>query len=299
METALVSNIQKFSLDDGPGIRTTVFFKGCNLSCAWCHNPECISRFPTLQFTTDACTGCRHCQTLCSQGVHLFKGKEHLLQRQLCKACGACCEGCLSDALVLNGKHYTQEQLLSIIMQDLDYYQDTGGGVTVSGGEPMLQADFIAGLLASCKEKGISTAVDTAGNIPFSEYEKVLPWTDFFLYDIKAFSRDIHRKYTGCDNGRIQDNIRLLKEHDAKVYVRIPVIPGVNDSTEEQTHIADFLKQVQPDKIELLPYHSYGTGKYRAFGMPYRLTGLQPPSQEAMENILTLFLARKLPAVIS
>ena len=133
METALVSNIQKFSLDDGPGIRTTVFFKGCNLSCAWCHNPECISRFPTLQFITDACTGCRHCQSLCPQGVHLFKGKEHLLQRQLCEACGACCQGCLSDALVLNGKHYTRKQLLSIIMQDRDYYQDTGGGVTVSG----------------------------------------------------------------------------------------------------------------------------------------------------------------------
>lgn len=299
MKTALVSNIQKFSLDDGPGIRTTVFFKGCNLSCAWCHNPECISRFPTLQFTADACIVCQHCQVLCPHGVHFFKGKEHLLQRRLCEACGACCQGCLSDALILNGKHYTHEQLLSVIMQDLDYYRETGGGVTCSGGEPMLQADFVAELLASCKEEDISTAVDTAGNVPFSEYEKVLPWTDVFLYDIKAFSPGIHKKYTGYENSRILTNIRLLKEHRATIYVRIPIIPGINDSIPEQTHIADFLNQIQPDKIELLPYHSYGTGKYSAFGMPYRLTGLQPPSQEAMEDILTLFLTRKLPAVIS
>ncbi len=299
METVLVSNIQKFSLDDGPGIRTTVFFKGCNLSCAWCHNPECISQYPTLQFINDACSGCRHCEDVCAHGVHSFKKKEHLINRSLCQACETCCRSCLQDALTVNGKLWTRDQLLSVIMQDLDFYRETGGGVTCSGGEPMLHADFVAELLACCKKEALSTAVDTAGNVPFSEYEKVLPWTDIFLYDIKAFSSEIHKKYTGCENSRILANIRLLKEHHATVYVRIPVIPGVNDSIEEQKRIADFLKEVQPDKIELLPYHAYGTGKYISSGISYRLSGLLPPTPKTMENLLLIFLARGLPAVIS
>ena len=272
MNKAIFFDIQRNSFVDGPGIRTTVFFKGCNLRCAWCHNPESQSAKPQMMFYKDKCTGCGKCKSVCPY---------HLEQ---CELCGKCTLYCPVDARKVCGKEHTVDEVLKEVLKDKAFYETSGGGVTFSGGECMLQIDFLAEILKKCKENGIHTAVDTAGHIPFESFEKILPYTDLFLYDIKIFDSQKHKQYVGVGNELILENLKKLFERKAKLWIRIPIIPDVNDSIEEIRKIKDFLKTIgTAEKIELLPYHTMGENKYRAIGKEPQI--FKTPDAENMKRL--------------
>ena len=273
--TATVFDIQRSSFVDGPGIRTTVFFKGCNLRCAWCHNPESQSALPQLMLYGDKCVGCGKCLQKCPHGL------------KSCGLCGTCELYCPAQARRVCGKEYTAEELLEEILADKLFYDTSGGGVTFSGGECMLQLDFLTELLQKCKENGIQTAVDTAGHVPFSHFERVLPFTDLFLYDVKAMDTQLHKQYVGVENTLILENLAKLLARSARVWIRVPVVAGVNDSEAEMRALADFLKKHGlPEKIELLPYHAMGESKARAIGREAQI--FAAPDKEKMAALAAL-----------
>ena len=249
----IIFDIQRGSYVDGPGIRTTVFFKGCNLKCAWCHNPESQAFKPQILYYSDKCVGCGACRKLCEN-------------KDECILCGKCALYCPNAARILCGKEYASNDIMKIILKDTSYY-GTEGGVTFSGGECMLQLDFLESLLKECKKAGIHTAVDTAGCVPYDSFERIIPYTDLFLYDIKCKDTRLHKQYTGTDNSLILDNLKKLLNSNKKIWVRVPIIEGVNDSIEEMKKIKDFFKENGcPEKTELLPYHALGEHKYFAIG---------------------------------
>lgn len=293
MQSGTIFNIQPFSIYDGPGIRTTVFFKGCNLRCAWCHNPESWLSRPQLEFLEEKCIGCGSCFSACPNSAHIMTETGHVIDKSKCTDCGACAQTCYAGALVLAGRKAGAQEVFERIMEDAPYFKNSGGGVTFSGGESMMQLDFLCELLQMCKEAGIHTAVDCAGNFPFSSFEKILPWTDLFLYDIKAFDPDTHRKLTGVSNERILENLRLLSARGADIFVRIPCIPGGNWQDMEQ--IADYLQNLSVRKVELLAYHRLGEGKRKSLGM--EAVTFETPTPEEMEALLERFTSRGIPAV--
>lgn len=276
MPKAMIFDIQRNSFVDGPGIRTTVFFKGCNLRCKWCHNPESQSFEKQMMFYKDKCTGCGKCREVCPN--HLKK----------CDFCGKCELYCPADARKVCGREYTPAEVFAEVIKDKAFYDNSGGGVTFSGGECMLQLDFLREILEKCKSAGIHTAVDTAGNVPWKSFEKILPFTDLFLYDIKAFGAELHRKGTGVSNELILENLKNLSGR-ADVIVRIPVIGGYNDNDEEIRQIADFLKQIKIIKAELLPYHAMGEHKYTALGR--NPESFNVPDKNFMDRSQQLFLS--------
>ena len=275
MKRAIIFDIVRNSFVDGPGIRTTVFFKGCNLKCAWCHNPESQSGKPQMMFYKDKCKGCGKCTEVCPTPDQ-------------CTLCGKCTFYCPVDARKVCGKEYTVDEIFEEIIKDKAYYDNSSGGVTFSGGECMLQLDFLAEILKKCKENNIHTAVDTAGHIPFESFEKILPYTDLFLYDIKCFDSEKHKKYVGVDNKLILENLRKLFQENAKIWIRVPVISGINDSIKEMQLIKDFLdNNERPEKIELLPYHSMGENKYVAIGKDVQR--FVPPDDNKMKELKAIF----------
>jgi pyruvate formate lyase activating enzyme len=276
MNKAIIFDIQRNSFVDGPGIRTTVFFKGCNLKCAWCHNPESQSAKPQMMFYKDKCTGCGKCKSVCPY---------HLEQ---CELCGKCTLYCPADARMVCGKEHTVDEVLKEVLKDKAFYETSGGGVTFSGGECMLQIDFLAEILKKCKENGIHTAVDTAGHIPFESFEKILPYTDLFLYDVKMFDNENHKKYVGVGNDLILENLKKLFKAGAKIWVRIPVIAEVNDSVEEMQKIKCFLDSCgAPEKVDLLPYHAMGENKYIAIGKNAQY--FNPPDNNKLNELKAVF----------
>lgn len=274
--TALLFDLQKGSVIDGPGIRTTVFFKGCNLRCKWCHNPESQRQEKELMFYKSKCIDCGVCRTLCPHAL------------QACDLCGECTVYCPRHAREILGKTYTAEELFTQIETDTLFYQASGGGVTFSGGECMLQATFLADIMARCQQARIHCAVDTAGCVPWESFEKILPYADLFLYDIKCFSESLHVEGTGVSNRRILENLRRLsRETDKEILVRIPIIPGFNDQPEELRRTADFLRPLRIANVELLAYHRMGESKYPALGRkpwPCRV-----PEEEEMQELRALF----------
>lgn len=267
----IIFDIEHGSFVDGPGIRTTVFFKGCNLRCAWCHNPESQSSKPQMMFYKDKCIGCGKCEQVCPYSL------------KKCEFCGKCELFCPKNARKIVGKEYTPDEVLEEIIRDKVFFENSGGGVTFSGGECMLQIDFLCELLKRCKENGIHTAVDTAGNVKWECFEKIMPFTDLFLYDIKAYNFEAHKKWTGVDNKLILENLsKLLKI--SKVWIRIPIIPNVNDDEKEIVLIKEFLmNNGYPEKIELLPYHKMGENKFSALGK--QTVAFDVPSKEIMEKL--------------
>lgn len=264
---ARIADISRFSTHDGPGIRTTVFLKGCPLSCVWCHNPETISPTPEIGYVARKCIGCGECVRVCPQGAHRMENGAHVFERARCVACGACAEVCLGDALTFYGREMTAAEVLTIVLEDRTFYEQSGGGLTLSGGEPLLQADFCAELLGMAKRKGLHTAVDTCGAGPWEAFEQVLPLTDLFLYDLKQTDPALHRKYTGADNALILQNLRRLSESGAAIEIRIPVIPGVNDDErfrEEADALLSGLAGIRA--VKRLPYNPYARSKYEAVG---------------------------------
>ena len=270
MGTAVIFDIQRNSFVDGPGIRTTVFFKGCNLKCKWCHNPESQSLKPQIIFYKDKCTGCGRCKGITEKDTSFI---------------------CFNDAKQICGKEYTVEEVFSIIQKDRPFYETSNGGVTFSGGECMLQIDFLCEILEKCEDAGIHTAVDTAGFIPWESFERTLPHADLFLYDIKAFNNDVHKEFTGVSNKLILNNLRKLLECKANVSIRIPVIPTVNDSIEEMNRIRHFLAPYKLPAIELLPYHKMGEHKYNALGM--NMSSFNIPSKEKMKELNEIFQPKR------
>ncbi len=276
--TATVFDIQRSSFVDGPGIRTTVFFKGCNLRCAWCHNPESQSAAPQMMVYADKCKGCGKCLEKCPHDL------------KSCELCGKCELYCPADARRVCGKVYTADELLEEILADKLFYEASGGGATFSGGECMLYPEFLASLLQSCREQGVHTAVDTAGHVPFSHFERVLPFTDMFLYDVKSMDTQVHKAYTGVDNALILDNLARLLARKARVWIRVPVIAGVNDNEGEMRALAAFLKKHgAPEKIELLPYHAMGESKARAIGREPRI--FKAPDKERINALYKILNA--------
>ena len=271
-----IFDIQRFSVSDGPGIRTTVFFKGCNLRCVWCHNPESQSSASEMLFYKNKCVNCGKCKELCANSL------------EKCSLCGKCIIECQAEARTIAGKEYTADEVVRELVKDKRLYENSGGGVTFSGGECMLQTDFLTELLKRCKEEGLHTAVDTAGHIPFEYFERIMPYTDLFLYDVKCFDAEIHKRYTGVTNELILENLTKLLATDKSVYIRIPVIEGINDSAEEMKRIKSFLDEHgAPENIELLPYHALGESKYEALGK--KAAGLSAPCKEKMAQLKSIF----------
>lgn len=272
---AMIFDIQRNSFVDGPGIRTTVFFKGCNLRCKWCHNPESHSSLPQMMYYKNKCNGCGKCREVCPYNL------------TRCDLCGKCTIYCPHDARRICGREYSVDEVFDEVIKDKIFYETSGGGVTFSGGECMLQIDFLCEILKKCKENGLHTAVDTAGNVPWESFEKILKYTDLFLYDVKLFHSIKHKQYTGVGNERILDNLTKLFKCGANVYIRIPVIGGVNDNEEEMTAIKDFLSSYSPEKTELLPYHAMGENKYDALDIECEKYSV--PDDSVIESFRKLF----------
>jgi len=287
MKRATVFEIKRFAIHDGDGIRTTVFFKGCPLKCVWCHNPEGISGRAQLGFYSHKCINCGSCERVCPNGAHRVENGLHVFERERCIACGICESYCPHGALKLYGKEMTVDELCEILTEDKMFYDESGGGVTLSGGECLMNSEFCAELLKRLKAEGIHTAVDTSGFVTKKAIDTVFPFTDIFLYDIKAFDSDIHKKATGCPNETILENLRYINAIGGKAEVRIPYVPDYNGSEIES--IAAFLSELECiTKVRVLPYHNYAASKYSALGMENTLPEILPTDEE-IENAKQIF----------
>jgi len=289
----MVSNIQRFSLHDGPGIRTTVFLKGCNAKCQWCHNPESMDRLPALQFIEERCIGCRACLEVCQQGVHQVVEGKHVLRRELCERCGECARHCYARALTLVGEEMTVEQVLEEVRRDTPYYDNSNGGVTLSGGEPLVQHRFTRELLKRCRAENLHTAIETNLLVPWERIEEVLPFLDIVIFDVKTFDDALHKEWVGVSSVRALENVRRLATVENALIARTPIIPQVNDSKSQIGAISDSIKDL-PNLMyyELLSFNPLGMDKYRWLGWECSLAGrkrqkmdeMMPLADEAMRR---------------
>lgn len=281
--TAEIFNIQHFSLNDGPGIRTVVFFKGCPLSCAWCHNPESKSAKSELSFLKEKCLNCRKCAEVCPSAVHSFTYSKHSIDRSRCTLCGKCAKACLSSALEILGKAYTAEEIMLDIEKD-DVFFGSDGGVTFSGGEPFMQFDMLYTLLKECKQRGYSTCIETSGYTAGENILSAAAYTDYFLFDYKLSSSQAHKKYTGVSNRLILENLALLNRINSSVILRCPIIPGINDNREHFQDIAELCNEFSCIKsAELMPYHPLGIAKAEQIGKACGYTSADFAKKEAIE----------------
>lgn len=262
-----VFDVQRFSIHDGPGIRTTVFLKGCPLRCVWCHNPEGMRPDMELSFAGEKCIGCGYCFRACPNGCHVDAGGRHVLLRGRCAACGRCTEECFAQALECVGREMRVDEVMHEVLRDCPFYETSGGGLTVSGGEPLMQFDFAASLLRSARRAHVHTCLETCGYAPAEKVERISEWVDLFLYDFKETDPRKHREFTGVSNDRILDNLRLLHARGARIVLRCPLVPGLNDRPDHFDGIAELSRELPGmDGVELMPYHALGKSKLDRLG---------------------------------
>ncbi|HSW36053.1 MAG TPA: glycyl-radical enzyme activating protein [Candidatus Limnocylindrales bacterium] len=285
METGTIYNIQRFSLHDGPGVRTTVFLKGCPMQCCWCHNPEGISRDRQLLIKGLKCLGCQACMAVCPQGAISFHASTVLIDQGRCSLCMRCTEECPAAAIEFAGKEVSVDELIDEVVKDRIIYEESAGGVTFSGGEPLYQPEFLLALLQRLKNEDIHTVVDTSGYAEWSVLEAVAGWTDLFLFDLKMVDLTGSLHYTGVSNEVILQNLKKLAQRGCSIQVRMPLVPTVNDDSDSIILAGEFLQQLGLTEVQLLPYHNLGVGKYKSLGQNYKLAGLEPPSPDTMLRI--------------
>ena len=291
----IVFNIQRFSVQDGPGIRTTVFLKGCPLECPWCSNPESIKPYPEVAHVAAACKQCGKCKDTCDLNAISFAEKGIKIDREKCNNCGKCVEVCINDALKLFGNEVSVEEVLDEAIKDKLYYHSSDGGVTASGGEALRQARFVSALFKSCQEEGIHTTLDTSGHCRQADMEMVLEHTDLVLFDLKLIDPGSHIAILKASNQPIHRNARLIVERGVPMIVRIPLIPGLTDTDENLEGVANFVRELDSElPINILPYHRMGMGKYPMLDKEYKLSELQLMPDERLKEIVDYFQSHRL-----
>ncbi|MEW6662504.1 MAG: glycyl-radical enzyme activating protein [Bacillota bacterium] len=291
--SGIVCNIQRYSIHDGPGIRTLVFLKGCPLKCIWCANPESQLARPEIVVTPKRCIGCGKCIVRCPEKAIISTPAGNTLDRNKCIACGFCVEECSAEGLQLMGQRLTVDEVVKEIEGDGIFYACSGGGVTLSGGEPFYQPEFTFSLLKAFKKQGLNTAVETCGHASFKLIEPCLPYLDLILYDIKHLDPDLHQKFTGVENALILSNARKLAAKGVKLVIRIPLVPGLNDSETNLIQTVEFAREIGIGEVHLLPYHEFGRQKYLQLGRECALD-INPPGTERMEEIRRFLSGRGL-----
>ena len=271
-----VFNIQRYSIDDGPGVRTTVFMKGCPLTCLWCSNPESQSPLPEISWRYTSCKQCGTCATACPEKAITIDGGDVRIDRSLCKCCGKCVDACVPEALSISGKRMTVDEVFKVVKRDYDYYEASGGGVTASGGEILGQADFVSALFKRCRDEGIGTCADTTGFGDSAALEKILAHSDYVLYDLKHMDPGEHKRACGQTNELILRNLEVAVKSGAQVIIRVPLIPDFNTSDDALTAIAQTVCDIAGGvEVDIMPYHKYGANKYRMIGKTYTLDELR------------------------
>ncbi len=290
MAKALITNIQGYSIHDGPGIRTVVFIKGCPLRCKWCANPENLEPHFQVGWIEKLCKRCGRCAGKCPEGA-ILPDDGRRIDRSKCTNCGKCVSACFYDALVGYGEEKSAEETFAKVRRDKMFYDSSGGGVTVSGGEPLTRSEFVAELFALCRAEGISTCVETCGCVPLENVERVLPYTDLFYFDLKIMDGRLHKKYTGADNTLILENARYLASQGASILFRQPIIPTVNDTEENVSATVEFIRSLGREDlgIQLMPYHRMGSAKYAALEIPYELEHLKIMAPDDVEKLCELY----------
>ena len=289
---AFLFDIKRYSINDGPGVRITLFFKGCPLSCRWCHNPESISFETEKLYNKSRCIGCGSCISVCpTDALTLTSAEGIVTDFSRCLLCGDCAGVCPTKAIEMSGRNYTEEEVMTIVMKETSIMDNSGGGVTFSGGEPLIYSRELKSLLIRCGEEGIHRAVDTSGNVRRQLVEEIMPHTDLFLYDLKLMDSEKHRKWTGAGNDLILSNLSYISGSGKEYHVRIPLVGGVNCDEENIRQTVSFLKGLpyQPAMVGLLPYHNSALKKYEKLGRDYNENGMREPSKDRIDQIFTLF----------
>ena len=283
--TGRLVEVKRFAVHDGPGIRTTLFLKGCPLACRWCHNPETISPDPEVGLVGSKCVGCGRCAAVCPAGAHVLRGGTHLFERSRCTVCGRCVDACLPGALEYYGSCVSVEEAVAAVLEDRTFYAESGGGCTLSGGEPLLQPEFCAAVCERLRRAGVHCAIDTSGAVPWEAFETVLPHVDLFLYDLKHMDDRRHRECTGVSNRLVLGNLGRLSLRGVPTEVRIPLIPGVNDADGDLRAAGEFLRGLAGiTRVRLLPYHALARSKYEAVGRPDTMPDGPAPDASAMAH---------------